>query len=279
MILDGKTVAQQIKNSVKDYISEHNADVTLTIVQVEGNPASDIYVRNKIKACAEVGIKSNVIKLPANEETRDSKLAETLKNCKSDGIMLQLPLPKGWDEDYYINLIPEDRDADCLTYKNLGRFYTSKTPYLSPCTVAGIMHLFNAYNIELNGKNATVIGRSNIVGRPLAHALEAADATVTLCHSKTANLRSHLKDADVIISAVGKPNFITSEMIDNKNAVIIDVGINRDAAGKLCGDVDFESLKDNCYAITPVPGGVGPLTVACLLLNTLKLHMKERPNG
>ena len=276
LILDGKVVAKKIKEDIfNNYASE---DIRLTIVQVGNNPASNTYVKNKIRACDEVGIESKIIKFEdPSEDDRCQFIPNALLGYgnKTDGIMLQLPLPKGWHEQEFIDCIDETQDADCLTTGQLGKFYTSNNPELAPCTAQGIIDILDYYNIDIEGKHAVVVGRSNIVGRPVAHLLETRNATVTICHSKTENLSKYTRDADILVVAIGKPRFITSEMIKH-GATIIDVGINRDEEGKLCGDVDFDDVVEAAGAITPVPGGVGPLTVANLLKNTVNLYLKKK---
>lgn len=292
--MDGKLVAHQIKSTVKEYIERNNAHLNLTIVQVGNNPASNTYIRNKVKACEEVGIESTVLKYENPDEyDRCVDIPDTLKHITGTGAMLQLPLPKGWDENYFVNLIPSRQDADCLTEASLGKFYSSNNPYIAPCTAQGILDLLDFYNIDIEGKRALVIGRSNIVGRPIAHLLETRNATVTLAHSKTRrnDLLRLFAISDIVIVAVGKPKFITEEdawqynkdyrydfyshFNTKQHRVIIDVGINRDEEGKLCGDLpeDFKAKYSEYYS--PVPGGVGPLTVANLLYNTVKLHHQE----
>ena len=189
--------------------------------------------------------------------------------------MLQLPLPEGWNADYFTSRIPAEKDADCLSYQKLGEFFADNDPTFGPCTAQGIIDLLDYYEIPIRGKHAVVIGRSNIVGKPIAHWLTTRHATVTLCHSKTENLSSYTREADILIVAIGKPKFITSDMI-KPGATIVDVGINRLEDNTLCGDVDFENVKDIAGAITPVPGGVGPMTVYELLANTVKLHAKAK---
>ena len=295
--MDGKLVAHQIKSTVKEYIERNNAHLDLTIVQVGNNSASNTYIKNKVKACEEVGIQSTVLRYEnIDEYDRCVDIPDTLKHITGTGAMLQLPLPKGWDENYFVNLIPSRQDADCLTEASLGKFYSSSNPYIAPCTAQGIIDLLDFYNIDIEGKRALVIGRSNIVGRPIAHLLETRNATVTLAHSKTrrSDLLRLFAISDIVITAVGKPDFITEEdayqynkdyrhdfysyFETKSNRVIIDVGINRDENGKLCGDLseDFKAKYSEYYS--PVPGGVGPLTVANLLYNTVKLHHQEHKN-
>ena len=268
LILDGKSVAQKIKDEIfNTYGAE---DIKLTIFQAGDNPASNAYVRNKQRACDEVGIESEVVKLEADDYTRYQLLPKYLREDTSDGVMVQLPLPKEWDEHFFLNLISESQDADCLTDKSLGRFYSSNNPDLAPCTAQGIIDILDYYNIPIEGKRAVVVGRSNIVGKPVAHLLTCRNATVTVCHSKTPNLSEFTKQADILVVAIGKAKYVTADMV-KPGAVVIDVGINRDENGKLCGDVDFAQVKEVASAITPVPGGVGPTTIAELLRNTIKL--------
>lgn len=274
-ILNGKVVAQKIKNEVREHVGKCPHDICLTIFQIGNNPASNIYVRNKQKACDEVGVKSNVVKLGNDDFTRYQLLPKYLSEEQNDGIMLQLPLPEGWNEHFFVNLINSDKDADCLTDKAIGKFYSSNNPNFAPCTAQGIIDILQYYNIEIAGKHAVVVGRSNIVGKPVAHLLTCRDATVTLCHSKTQNLAEITKQADILVVAIGKAKYITADMVKD-NAVVIDVGINRDENGKLCGDVDFDSVQEKASWITPVPGGVGPVTIAELLKNTVKLYSKTK---
>ena len=268
-ILDGKLVAQKIKNEIKSACA--NKDIKLTIFQVGDNLASNTYVRNKQKACDEVGLESEVIKLAANDYTEERGLWKHITNCTSDALMVQLPLPYSWDEHLYLNYIDANKDADCLTDEALGKFYSSNKPSIAPCTAQGIIDLLDYYNIPIEGKHAVVVGRSNIVGKPVAHLLTCRNATVTLCHSRTENLSEFTRRADILVVAIGQPKYITGDMIKD-GAVVIDVGINRNKEGKLCGDVDFDSVKEKALAITPVPGGVGPMTIAELLKNTIKLY-------
>lgn len=271
LILDGRAVAQEIKNELKEYATNCPNQISLTIVQVGDNPASNTYVRNKCKACEEVGIVSEVNKL---SEDIDQGILETeidFENYLTNGLMLQLPLPRGLDERKLLDCIDPEVDADCLTTRSLGEFYSSNNPSIAPCTAQGIIDLLDYYDIPIEGKHAVVVGRSNIVGKPVAHLLTCRNATVTVCHSKTPNLSEFTKQADILVVAIGKSKYITADMI-KPGAVVIDVGINRDENGKLCGDVDFEQVATVASAITPVPGGIGPMTIAELLKNTVKLH-------
>ncbi len=234
------------------------------------DPASRVYVNNKKKACEFVGFKSEEFALPA-DTTQDEllKLVDELNNRKDiNGILCQLPLPKGLDENAVIEAISPIKDVDAFHKQNVGRIMIGDYDFL-PCTPAGIMEMLHDYKINVDGKNCVVIGRSNIVGKPMAMLLLHENATVTICHSHTKNLKEIASGADVLVAAVGKAKFVTEDMV-KENAVVIDVGMNRDEKGKLCGDVDFENVKDKCSFITPVPGGVGPMTIATLMKNTLK---------
>lgn len=270
-ILDGKLVARKIKDEIKEHVVNCPDEISLTIVQVGDNPASNTYVKNKCKACEEVGIVSEVNKLPEDIDENVLKTEIAFENALSHGLMLQLPLPNGLNERKLLDCIEAEVDADCLTTKALGEFYSSSNPHLAPCTAQGIIDLLDYYNIPIEGKHAVVIGRSNIVGKPVAHLLTCRNATVTICHSKTPNLSEYTKQADILVVAIGKPKYITADMVKD-GAVVVDVGINRDENGKLCGDVDFDSIEPKASWITPVPGGCGPMTIAELLLNTIKLY-------
>ena len=261
-IIDGKVVATLIKEKIKKHVKPNTS---LIIFQAGDNPASNVYVRNKERACAEVGIKSKVIKVNTPEEL---KLMISFNSPKCTAMMIQLPLPNEFgDPQQYIDLIPPEKDADCLTSTNLGKLFLNQYD-IAPCTAQGIMTLLNHH--DLKGKHAVVVGRSDIVGKPIAHMLLEKDATVTVCHSKTENLSELTRMADILVVAIGKPKFITDDMV-KEGAVVIDVGINRMEDGKLCGDVDFDAVKEKSSAITPVPGGVGQMTVAELLMNTITL--------
>ncbi len=275
-ILDGKLVSRAIKDKIADRINEQyvSNDVTvptLACVMVGDNPASKIYVGNKEKACKYVGFNSVIKYLPDNATQRE--VAETLIALNEDknvsGILLQLPLPKHLDETALINLISPSKDVDSLTVTNLGKVFAGQYA-VAPCTAIGIIDMLKYYHVGMHGKHAVVVGRSLLVGKTVATLLEQHDATVTICHSKTTNLAEVTKNADILVVAVGKPNFITKDMV-KEGAVVIDVGINRTDKG-LVGDVDFEHVKDKASFITPVPGGVGPMTIAELMKNTLVLH-------
>ena len=279
MILDGKALATKIKEELKVEVENinntYNKKPKLAVVLVGSDPASCVYVKNKKNACAFVGIESVSVELP--EDTTQEDLENKLKELNADntinGILLQLPLPKHLNERQALNCISADKDVDGLGQENMGRLLTGEDGLVA-CTPSGIMELFKEYKIDLKGKNATIINRSILVGKPLFALLTAQNATVTMCHSHTKNLVEHTKNADIIITAVGKKNFLTADMIKD-GAVVIDVGINRLASG-LKGDVAFERVKEMCSYITPVPGGVGPLTVACLMENTLILDKIRR---
>lgn len=237
---------------------------------VGNDPASKVYVRNKKLACEECGILSSEYVLP--EETTQTQLEDlidTLNNCGDvDGILVQLPLPPHLDEKAVINRIDVNKDVDAFHPVNVGKIMIGDYDFL-PCTPAGVMELIKESGIEISGKHCVVVGRSNIVGKPQAMLLLHQNGTVTICHSKTPNLKEECLHADIIVAAVGKENIITADMV-KPGAVVIDVGMNRNAVGKLCGDVDFENVKNVAGAITPVPGGVGPMTIAMLMKNTVK---------
>lgn len=240
------------------------------IISMGEDPASKVYVRNKLKAAAEIGIIANHFPMQADLVTTEY-VKETIslfnKDPYLDGIIVQLPLPKHLDERAIIDAIDPEKDIDGLTTTNIGRLRSGQKCF-KPCTAAGIIDLCKYYGIELDGEDVTIIGRSNIVGKPLADMMMAKGATVTQCHSHTSNTRFHTLPADIVVTAIGKPKFIDRSYIGYEQ-IVIDVGINRDEEGRLCGDVDFDDVKDNCSAITPVPGGVGPMTVAELMKNTV----------
>ena len=271
-LIDGKRLAHEmragIKESVEKYKAESGKDIGLAVVLVGEDPASQVYVRNKIKACEEVGIKSYAYYL--DKDTAQSRVEELIRSLSVDnkinGILVQLPLPAHLDSKKILELIPYAKDVDGFSAENMGRLSMNE-PCLVACTPNGVMKMFESENICLSGKNAVVIGRSNIVGKPMAMLLTNANATVTLCHSKTADLKAKSLEADIVVAAIGQAKFITADMI-KEGAVVIDVGMNRDENGKLCGDVDFENVKEKCSYITPVPGGVGPMTITMLMYNT-----------
>lgn len=271
MILDGKLVAGQIKQQLKEEIATSNKRPPhLVIITVGDDPASKVYVRNKIKACEEVGIEVKHYIVPVEFTIDDIKclLYGLNQNAEVDGIMVQLPLPKHFDEREIIDTIDPSKDVDGLTTTNIGKLRSGQ-PCFQPCTARGVIDLLDYYGIEMDGKNVTLVGRSNIVGKPLADLMMARGATVTQCHSRTKNLPGCTCGADIIVSAIGKPKFIGCKHI-GLGQTLIDVGINRDGDGKLCGDIDFDAVTGHCEHITPVPGGVGPMTVAELLQNTVE---------
>lgn len=276
MILNGKVVADSIKQQLKDTINATNTRPPhLAIITVGEDPASKVYVRNKIKACDEVGITHSHIVFPADEPVEEIKHCIDILNRRNtvDGVMVQLPLPKGYDERAIIDAIDPAKDVDGLTTTNIGKLRSGQ-PCLQPCTARGVIDLLDYYGIGIDGKDVTIVGRSNIVGKPLADLMMTRGATVTQCHSRTKQLGDHTSYANIVVSAVGKPKFLKYDDFGSYQ-VIIDVGINRDENGKLCGDVDFDDVKDYCSAITPVPGGVGPMTVAELLKNTVEAWQRN----
>ena len=278
-IIDGKAISAQIREEIKEevcsFVSKHGKEPSLTVVIVGEDPASQVYVRNKARACAQVGIVSDVIRLPADSD--EDELLSLIKRLNEDsgvnGILVQLPLPDGFDEKKVICAIDPKKDVDAFGYENVGRILTGDYDFL-PCTPAGVMELLRRSGIEVRGKDCVVVGRSNIVGKPMAALLLHENGTVTVCHSKTADLPSHTRRADILVAALGRPGFIKADMIKD-GAVLIDVGINRREDGTLTGDVDFDGCFEKASAITPVPGGVGPMTITMLLKNTLKAAEKQ----
>ena len=274
MILDGKATAAAIRADLREYISKEKANAgrapRLAVILVGEDPASQVYVRNKENACADAGIDTVSYRKPADipQAELEAFIAGLNADQDIDGILLQLPLPKGLDEQPCINAISPEKDVDGLTVANQGRT-AMNIPGLRPCTPAGVLALLDHYGISVNGKKAVVLGRSILVGRPIALMLGAKgyDATVTMCHSRTPDLAAVCREADILISAIGKPRFVTADMV-KPGAVIIDVGINRGEDGKLCGDVDYDNVAPLASAITPVPGGIGPMTISQLLVNT-----------
>lgn len=277
-IIDGLGLANEIIKEIKNEVDKLEVKPKLVVILVGNDNASQIYVKNKQKRCLEVGIDSEVLHL--DENTNQTELLDIIKqlneNSKVNAILVQMPLPKHIDQNKVIEAISPIKDVDGFHPYNVGKLALNMAPYSIACTPSGILKLLNAYNIEIKGKQVVIVGRSNIVGRPLASLLLNNDATISVCHSKTENLKQVAKTADILISAVGKPNFINSSFI-KENAVVIDVGINRDKNNKLTGDVDFEDVFDKCNFITPVPKGVGPMTIAMLLQNTLNLfHIQNQ---
>ena len=271
-LIDGKAVSASVRERIKgdaETLSLRGVKPGLAVILVGDDPASAIYVRNKEKACEQVGFHSEVYRLPA--ETTEEELLALIDRLNADraihGILVQSPVPKHLDEQKMVEHISPDKDVDAFCHVNVGKITRGEKGFL-PCTPAGIMELLRAYDIEPRGKHAVVIGRSNIVGKPMALLLLGADATVTVCHSRTADLAKYTRDADILVSAVGKSGFVRGDMI-KEGAVVIDVGMNRDENGKLCGDVAFDECEKKAAYITPVPGGVGPMTITMLLENTL----------
>ena len=272
-IISGKIVSEQVKNRVKaeaEKLKEQGVNIGLAVVIVGNDPASRVYVNSKKKACEYVGFTSYEYALDENitqQELLD--LVEVLNNDrKVNGILVQLPLPKHIDENAIINAISPEKDVDAFHPFNVGKIMIGDFAFL-PCTPAGVMELIDSTGVEIAGKSCVVIGRSNIVGKPMAMLLLHRSGTVTICHSKTQNLKEICKNADILVASVGKPNFVTADMV-KEGAVVIDVGINRLENGKLCGDVKFDEVSEKAGWITPVPGGVGPMTIAVLMKNTLK---------
>ena len=271
-IIDGKKTSQDIKDEVRDEVAKlkkGGVEPTLAVILVGENPASQVYVRNKKRACEYTGIRSLSYELPENTTEEELlKLIDELNNRSDcDGILVQLPLPKHIDEKKITNAISPKKDVDGFHPVNVGNMLIGDECFL-PCTPHGIIELLHRYGVVLDGKKAVVVGRSNIVGKPMAMLLLRENATVTICHSHTSDLKKECTEADILIAAIGKPEFFTPEYIKN-GAAVIDVGMDRDENGKLCGDVDFEAVKNKCSFITPVPGGVGPMTIAMLMQNTL----------
>ncbi len=273
MTIDGKAISQKIKDELKEQaaaLKKQGITITLAVIQVGNDPASTVYVRNKKKGCEYVGIESLSYELP--EETTQQELlsliGELNRKEEVNGILVQLPLPAHIDEDKVIRAIHPKKDVDGFHPQSVGALCIGQPGFVS-CTPAGIIQLLKRSNIEIAGKECVVLGRSNIVGKPMAVLMLRENATVTIAHSRTRDLKEVTKRADILIAAVGKPKMITADYV-KEGAVVIDVGINRDENGKLCGDVDFESVEPLCSAITPVPGGVGPMTIAMLLNNCLE---------
>lgn len=270
IIIDGKKVSQEIKDGVKEKVAALKAkgiETTLAVIQVGNDPASTVYVGNKKKACEYTGIRSLAYEIP--EETTEEELLKLVHSLNDrddvDGILVQLPLPKHINEDRIIQAISPAKDVDGFHPQNAGALSIGE-PGFVPCTPAGIIELLKRYNIQIDGKECVVIGRSNIVGKPVSMLLLRENGTVTVCHSHTADLKEAARRADILVVAIGKAKFVTADYI-KEGAAVIDVGMDRDENGKLCGDVDFESAVEKAGAITPVPGGVGPMTIAMLMNN------------
>lgn len=269
-IIDGKKISAQVKDECRDWVANEGLDVTLAVIQVGNDPASTVYVGNKKKACEYIGIQSLSYELP--EETTEQELlslVEELNRKKSvNGILVQLPLPSHIDEDKIIEAISPKKDVDGFHPQSVGALSIGQPGFVS-CTPAGIIQLLKRSGVEIDGKECVIVGRSNIVGKPMAMLMLRENATVTICHSHTKNLAEVTKRADILIVAIGKPKFITADYV-KEGAVVIDVGIHRPEGGKLCGDVDFNSVEPVASFITPVPGGVGPMTIAMLMNNCVE---------
>ena len=277
-IIDGKVVSAYVKEQVKNEVAElaKNGSVpALAVIIVGDDPASKVYVGNKKKACEMTGMRSVEYALPA--ETTEDELLELIDKLNRDkeinGILCQLPVPKHINEDKIIDAIAPEKDVDGFSAVNVGKIWLGKYE-ISPCTPMGVIELLDYYDIPLEGKNCVIVGRSNIVGKPMAALLLERNATVTVCHSRTKDLASFTKNADVIVAAVGRANFITADMV-KEGAIVVDVGINRLDNGTLCGDIDFENVKEKASFITPVPGGCGPMTIAVLMKNTLVAYKNQ----
>ncbi len=273
VLIDGKALAAQLRQEIREksenFRRERGKDIGLAVILVGEDPASQVYVRNKIKACEEVGVKSFSYHLPAEttEEQLVSLVDELVAADNVHGILVQLPLPAHLNERRVLAHIPPAKDVDGFCAENVGNLAMNRQTIVA-CTPFGVMKMLEKYGIDPKGKNAVVLGRSNIVGKPMAMLLLNADATVTVCHSKTKNLKEICAAADILVVAIGRAKFVTADMV-KEGAVVIDVGMDRDENGKLCGDVDFENVRDKASFITPVPGGVGPMTITMLLYNTV----------
>lgn len=274
IILDGKMLRDKIFEGLKAKLDKMEQKPTLAVILVGENPASQIYVRNKKKTAEKLGINSLSIEYPSDisEEELLNKIKELNSDEKVTAILVQLPLPAHINKNRIIDAILPQKDVDGLTPYNLGKLFSGEEPYVYPCTPKGILLLLDEYNIKLEGKNIVVVGRSNLVGKPVAQMLLKRNATVTMCHSHTKNLSEITKTADIIVSAVGKK--VIGEKMLKSDCVVIDVGIFRDENGKISGDVDFENVSKTAAYISPVPGGVGPMTIASLMLNTVELARK-----
>ena len=280
VIINGKELAKKIRANLKiecEELKKKNINSKLAVIMVGEDPASKVYVRNKSKACEDVGIKYEEYLLDSKITQKELiELIEKLNNDKTiNGILLQSPIPSNLDINEAFRTISPEKDVDGFNPLNVGKLVLNQDTFVS-CTPYGIMKMFEEYDIDLTGKNVVILGRSNIVGKPLIHCCLNKNATVTSCHSKTQNIAQKAKEADVLISAIGKANFVTADMVKD-GAVVIDVGINRLDNGKITGDVDFESVKEKASYITPVPGGVGPMTIAMLMNNVIKAT--RRQNG
>lgn len=278
VIIDGKELAKKIRTNLRlecEELNKKGIKSKLAVIMVGDDPASKVYVKNKSKACEDVGIKYEEYLL--NSNTSQTELIELIKNLNDDktvnGILLQSPIPSNLDINEAFRTITPEKDVDGFNPVNVGKLVLNQDTFVS-CTPYGIMKMFEEYSIDLTGKNVVILGRSNIVGKPLIHCCLNKNATVTTCHSKTQNIKEITSKADILISAIGKAHFVTEDMV-KENAVVIDVGINRLEDGKITGDVDFENVKEKVEFITPVPGGVGPMTIAMLMNNVIKATKKQ----
>ena len=277
-LIDGKKLAKEIRENLKlkcYELKKEGINPKLAVIMVGEDKASKVYVKNKSKACNEIGIEFEEFILDENIEQKDlMELIQKLNNDKTvNGILLQSPIPRHLDINEAFKKIAPEKDVDGFNPVNVGKLSLNQDTFVS-CTPYGIMKMFEAYNINLEGKDVVIVGRSNIVGKPLIQCCLNKNATVTVCHSKTKDLKEHTKNADIVIAAIGKSKFVTEDMI-KKDAVVIDVGINRGEDGKLTGDVDFENVSKKASFITPVPGGVGPMTIAMLMNNVIKAASKK----
>ncbi len=268
--IDGKEISQMVKDELKERVKKEKIEATLAVIQVGSDPASTVYVGNKKKACEYIGIHSLAFELP--EETKEEELLDLVRELNDredvDGILVQLPLPTHMDEDKVIQTISPKKDVDGFHPQSVGALSIGQPGFVS-CTPAGVIQLLKRSGVEIEGKECVIVGRSNIVGKPMALLMLRENATVTVCHSRTKDLKEVTRRADILIVAIGKPRFITKEYV-KEGAVVIDVGIHRGADNKLCGDVDFEEVEPVASAITPVPGGVGPMTIAMLMNNCVE---------
>lgn len=268
--IDGKAISQMVKDELRDRVKKEEIEATLAVIQVGSDPASTVYVGNKKKACEYIGIRSLAFELP--EETKEEELLDLVRELNDredvDGILVQLPLPAHMDEDKVIQTISPKKDVDGFHPQSVGALSIGQPGFVS-CTPAGVIQLLKRSGVEIEGKECVIVGRSNIVGKPMALLMLRENATVTICHSRTKDLKEVTKRADILIVAIGKPRFITKEYV-KEGAVVIDVGIHRGADNKLCGDLDFDEVEPVASAITPVPGGVGPMTIAMLMNNCVE---------
>lgn len=275
-LLDGKALSQKLIDQMRSKVSAYKNSPGLTVILVGDDPASAVYVRNKHQACEKVGIRSNIIKLPAAIQKKE--LVQTIEKLNADpsvhGILIQLPLPKHLPSEEVLSFVSEEKDVDGFHHLNAGKFFRGQEA-LMPCTPKGVIRLLEEYKVEMTGKTAVVLGRSNVVGKPMAMMFLEKNATVTICHGQTKDPKIYCQQADIIVSAVGKAGLIQKDWVKN-GACVVDVGMNRNAEGKLVGDVAFEEVSTKTSFITPVPGGVGPMTIAMLLENTIQAFENQQ---